>query len=64
MGGKTVITSKELSAIENAENLLKDSTYKREDKTMMILWKFPSEKLAIDNAKDFMGCGFEYVQRV
>lgn len=64
MGGRTVITSKELSAVENAENLLKGSTYKREDKTMMILWKFPSEELAIDNAKNFMGCGFEYVQRV
>lgn len=64
MGGKTVITSKELSAVENAENHLKGSAYKREDKTMMILWKFPSEELAIDNAKDFMGYGFEYVQRV
>lgn len=64
MGGKTVITSKEISAVENAENLLKGSVFKREDKKTMILWKFPSEELAIDNAKDFKGCGFEYVQRV
>ena len=64
MGGKTVITSKEDAAIENAEKLLKDSTYKREDKAMMILWKFPSEETAIKNANHFMGYGFEYVQRV
>lgn len=64
MGGKTVITSKETAAVETAERLLKDSTYKREDKAMMILWKFPSEETAITNANQFMGYGFEYVRRV
>lgn len=64
MGGKTVITSKETVAVETAERLLKDSTYKREDKAMMILWKFPSEETAITNANHFMGYGFEYIRRV
>lgn len=64
MGGKTVITSKESVAVETAERLLKDSTYKREDKAMMILWKFPSEETAIMNANHFMGYGFEYIRRV
>lgn len=64
MGGKTIITSKEEVAVESAEKLLKDSSYEREDKKMMILWKFPNVETAIANAKDFMGYGFEYVQRV
>lgn len=64
MGGKTLITSKEETAVETAERLLKESTYKREDKKMMILWKFPNEETAIKNAKFFMSYGFEYVRRV
>lgn len=64
MGGKTIITSREEEAVGKATQLLTSETYQREDKTMMILWKFKNADSASKYAKHFMNYGFEYVQVV
>lgn len=60
MNGKVVITSKEDRVIEGCIGGLKSI----ETKANYIVWTFHNEDSAIQAARVFMNCNFEYVKRV